>query len=118
MLGSSPAETPASLLPELYLSSIGKVSKLSLPQHQAVRVLHAVPKLEAQDAKLGQTAVADGELVGLLALKDVSQRKVPFARLLVVHDRMPVTEGASLYVLATHAHMVACMPTPLSHVLS
>lgn len=93
-----------------HLSSIGKVSKLCLPQHQAVGVLHAVPQLKAQDPKLGQAAVADGELVRLLPFKDMCQREVALTSFLVMHYRMPVTKGASLYVLSTHAYMVACRP--------
>ena len=59
-----------------HLCAVGKVAKLGLPQDQGVGVLQGVAQLEAQDAKLGQGAVADGELAVLLAAEHVCQRRV------------------------------------------
>lgn len=41
------------------LGSVGKVSKLSLPQHQGIGVCHGVAKLKPKDTVLRQGAVTD-----------------------------------------------------------
>mmetsp|Transcript_26187 Transcript_26187/g.70841 ORF Transcript_26187/g.70841 Transcript_26187/m.70841 type:complete len:310 (+) Transcript_26187:942-1871(+) len=89
------------------LCGVGKVSKLRLPQHQAVGVLHAVAQLKAQDAKLRQGAVADSKLAGVLPRENIGQGHVAGAVLLVMDQGVPVAEGATLHILATEAHVVA-----------
>ena len=52
--------------------------------------------------------VGDCEHARLLSRVHVVDRNVLLARLLVVHHRVPVAEGAALYVLTAQSHVVAC----------
>ena len=58
------------------LRAVGEVAELGLPQDERVGVLQRVAQLKAEDAKLGQRAVADRELAVLLAAEHVRERRV------------------------------------------
>lgn len=58
-----------------YLSAIGKVAELCLPEDERVGVLQSVAQLEAQDAELGQGTVGHRELSRLLTAEDMAQRR-------------------------------------------
>jgi hypothetical protein len=62
-----------------HLRPVCKVPELGLPQREAVGGLHREAQLEAEDAEFGEAAVADGELAGLLAGKDVGEGRVLLA---------------------------------------
>jgi hypothetical protein len=103
------------------LSAVDEVSELRLPNHQRVGVLQRVAHLEAEHSELGENGVADRELglhiwrgLGLAQRqrrrgvpRQMVQRHVLLAAVLI-HDRgVAVRKGAALHVLAGEAHVVA-----------
>ena len=80
------------------LGRVGKVSKLSLPDDQRVRVGHRVAQLKADDSVLAERAVADG--VRCLVGVEVSQRIVGgHVDGLMMQHVVALREGASFDVL-------------------
>mmetsp|Transcript_48628 Transcript_48628/g.103706 ORF Transcript_48628/g.103706 Transcript_48628/m.103706 type:complete len:521 (-) Transcript_48628:1040-2602(-) len=88
------------------LGRVGEVTELRLPHDERCGVLEGVAELEAEHGEFGERRV-DGNEGGLRGV-DIGQRRVlPGPVDLVVYDRVPVREGASLDVLPRDADMVA-----------
>uniref|UniRef100_A0A146YLN3 Uncharacterized protein n=1 Tax=Fundulus heteroclitus TaxID=8078 RepID=A0A146YLN3_FUNHE len=80
------------------LRRVVEVSKLSLPQDQRVGARHGEAQLEAQDAVLGQRAVADG-VRRLVRRQVVHGDAGSLVHVLVMENVVTVAEGSSLHVL-------------------
>ena len=84
-----------------HLRTVGKVTKLRLPNDQGVGVVRSVAILKAQHRFFGQDGVDDGErrlVVGRVLQRDVGAC-VPLFSVLVVNDRMAVGKRAASAVL-------------------
>mmetsp|Transcript_2958 Transcript_2958/g.7736 ORF Transcript_2958/g.7736 Transcript_2958/m.7736 type:complete len:230 (-) Transcript_2958:1564-2253(-) len=87
---------------ENHLSSVGKITKLSLPQHKGLGVLIAVSDLEAENSHFRQIRIADVHDGAIL--RECIDRDVGLLGVLVVNNHVPLAKGSSLAVLTTEPH--------------
>mmetsp|Transcript_13546 Transcript_13546/g.32144 ORF Transcript_13546/g.32144 Transcript_13546/m.32144 type:complete len:542 (-) Transcript_13546:1424-3049(-) len=102
------------------LSSVHKVTELSLPKNEAVGVLQTVPVLETKDSKLGEDRVTSNEAglrIGtnqlllrgghVQILGQGVERGVLLLGVLILHNSVAMTERTTLHILTGDANMVA-----------
>ncbi len=87
------------------LRDVGEVAVLRLPQHEPLGAIQAVAPLEAEHPGLAERAVVD--LDGLLVRRQMRERRVRLAVLVVVEDRVALTERTARDVLAGEADVHA-----------
>src|SRR6266545_1024098 len=84
------------------LRPVDEVAVLRLPEHETALCLNAVAELEPERRVLGERAVVD--LEGRACPRKRSERNVFSARDRIVKHGMPMTEGASLDILASETN--------------
>ena len=87
-----------------HLGAVGEIAELRFPDHQRLGRGGGVAVLEGQHRFLGQQRIVDVERG---PRRQVVQRDVTLAVLLVVNRGMPVREGADAHVLPRQAHRMA-----------
>src|SRR5688572_31884351 len=85
-----------------YLSAVGKVSELSLPEDQRERVRHAIAKLETQDCRLRKGAVEHLE-AGLISLQVVQGYEL-LAAFQITENQVSLAERAARAILAAQSN--------------
>src|SRR2546426_7254938 len=84
-----------------HFGAVGEIAELRFPKHQRVLCLHGVAVLESQARILGEGAVV--QLEWALGVGKMLDRRMPLPGLDVMQHEVPLTERATLGVLASQA---------------
>lgn len=89
------------------MTTVGEVTKLSLPDGQSVWIRNAVAILEAQNSILAEQTVLNLEVLMFIWLQDISDGCYLLVCLLVHQHGVAMTECSSFYVLARQSDIEA-----------
>ena len=90
-----------------YLSSIGKITKLSLPNTQRIWVSLWVPQLITKDGKLRKMRVTSNELPSFSYWNNIINWIIISISILIEYVSMSVGESSSFNILTWYSYIIA-----------